>query len=985
MAVTTTPTSPPSSLGGPVSAALEAEVRAKVQRHGIVVWLDQAGLYKGFVDRLQQARARGEVPYAVHAFRGSHLALMLALDGVAAGTVPGPLLLHLPGFTEESVRRTPWLELYEVGCCFRRALDTLVTEAAARRVPPERIDEFKAQPGMTLASADAWLAGLLDASAREGDGTRLAQLRAMRPEAVLDDLLDLQRAAAEGWDEGARVADLEALGACFAAWFGMPGSWRDAALPPHEPRAGDLAFAAAGWTLCVEYVEDLRRPPVSGHLQAVRALPRGVVDVCRRVAVHLRERHPGFYRRTADETEALLADEVDVARAEDLGQVDTFRFEEDRLLKAALTALQQEAWDRAASWAGPRAGSGAGGGSFWLREQPERRSAWQLVAAAARLGQAMVQAGASLVPRGGTAGGIEEALEAYVSRGAAVDQAHRQLEQRRMALLYLQVPEFERLRTCLDGMREAWRAWADGWAESFNALCMARGFLPPASQQQRTLFDEVVLPMTREPGITALFLVDALRYELGEEFFRQLEGTAATNLRLRARLAELPTVTEVGMNVLAPVARGGRLLPAMTDERGSVLGFQAGEFRVHDPETRRRAMHDRVGGTTCPCLTLEEVVSREPASLRRAVAQAKLVMVHSQEIDQAGEKGFGPAVFDLVLQKLRAAWRHLREAGVRRFVFTADHGFLLLDEGGRRAQAHGRRIDPSRRHVFSPVAADHRDEARVPLAALGWEGVNGHVMFPMSTAVFDTGRRGMSFVHGGNSLQERVIPVLTVVHRSAAGGSTLHYRIVSEERDGVGGMHCLGVQVEVMAQGALDFGSALELELALRVAGSGGMEDVQVELCQTRGQARIEGGVVVASVGERFELFFRLSGSTDARVRVEVYHPGGTAAVQPETVDARFAVTAHRGPTMPPPAPQERPAGSPGWLDALPDEPTRKVFDHLTRHGVVTEPEAAAMLGGPRAARRFAVAFESLAAKAPFAVRIEVVAGVKRYVREGSE
>jgi hypothetical protein len=43
------------------------------------------------------------------------------------------------------------------------------------------------------------------------------------------------------------------------------------------------------------------------------------------------------------------------------------------------------------------------------------------------------------------------------------------------------------------------------------------------------------------------------------------------------------------------------------------------------------------------------------------------------------------------------------------------------------------------------------------------------------------------------------------------------------------------------------------------------------------------------------------------------------------------------------------------------------------------------MLGGPRGARRFAVHFEEFAQKVPFRVRIDVVAGVKRYVREGSE
>ncbi|NOY28543.1 MAG: hypothetical protein GXP62_22020 [Oligoflexia bacterium] len=50
----------------------------------------------------------------------------------------------------------------------------------------------------------------------------------------------------------------------------------------------------------------------------------------------------------------------------------------------------------------------------------------------------------------------------------------------------------------------------------------------------------------------------------------------------------------------------------------------------------------------------------------------------------------------------------------------------------------------------------------------------------------------------------------------------------------------------------------------------------------------------------------------------------------------------------------------------------------------MTESEAAGMLGGARQVRKFARHFEEYAAKAPFAIRIDVVAGLKRYVREGS-
>ena len=333
------------------------------------------------------------------------------------------------------------------------------------------------------------------------------------------------------------------------------------------------------------------------------------------------------------------------------------------------------------------------------------------------------------------------------------------------------------------------------------------------------------------------------------------------------------------------------------------------------------------------------------------------------------------------MQKLSAAWRLLRDAGVRRFVITSDHGFLLLSDNTRSAQVHGRKIDPKRRHVFSTVAANHDGEVRVPLAQLGYSGVEGHLMFPNSTAVFDTGRHPMSFVHGGNSLQERVIPVLTLVHRSAAGGRTVGYKFETTVLEGVAGMHCLQAKLIVAAQGGLDFGAAKAVAVALRVTD---VDGVQVELCQTRGPAKIVGAAVQAAVGQSFELFFRLTGSSDVRVLVELYHPSGAANVASTVLDTRFAVTNARGKSITTAATGIPVVPSTDWLTDLPEGGIRQVFAHLAAHGTVTELEAAAMLGGPRGLRRFALKFEFYAAKAPFDIRIAMSAGTKLYVREGS-
>lgn len=990
---------------GPVSARLEEEVRAKVSRGGLVVWLDADGAYTGFVDRLIARRAAKELPYEVRAYRGSHLELMMALEDAAAGIEAPPLVIHMPGFNAETIQETPALELYLAGIAFQRALATLVRDAATGIAAPEAVAELASDPRLTLEHADRWVAN--QAAASEA-GLR-GELKIRRLTEVVDELLGRVGLARQVEREDARQAVEDHLEAA----IGLGAGWRESMAPLGAGRgegsiaaAERLGFLAASWALAVEYVDDLQREPVDGRLMAARRLPRAAVEACRGLAEHLRARHPEFYRRTAKETEEALAEEAAAARAEDLGKIDTFEFEEQRFFAAAVAALGTEAWEAARGWALGR----LEGRSFWL-DLPgsRRRGAWEVVLGAAELGLAIAAAGSLLA-----AASLEAAVKRYQARGAAVDLAHRGLEERWQRANDPRLPEREALREQVNGLRRRWAAWAEAWAREFSALCKSQGFLPAAGLRQRALFEEVVAPLcSAGGGTTVLFAVDALRYELAEALRRELEasGPGAT-VELRARLAELPTVTAVGMAALAPVSERGRLRPIVRD--GEIVGLMHREFAVERPDHRRKAMHERVGGTDCPLYSLDEVLGREVASLRDGIKRARLVLVQVSDIDAAGEAGVGGMVFEGVLVKLRAAWNLLREAGARRFVFTADHGFLLLDDSVRSAQTHGRRIDPRRRHVLSTVAADHRDEVRVPLAELEYEGAEGlHLMMPEGTAVFDVGRRPLGFVHGGNSLQERVIPVLTVVHKhgGGAGGDALAYAITARAGEGVGEMQSLHARVQVVAQHALNFGGRQEVELGLRVVGE---EEVEVVLVQARGQAKVRGASIVAGVDGDFELFFRLSGPREARVQVELFHPTAEVEVTPCAPAERFVVMAVRrrasaeaeattsggaegaaaartegtaapgtavSATATPASATAAPASGRGWLDQFTDPGVRAVFEHLATHGAVGEELAQRHLGA-RGARSFARQFDELAKKAPFAVRIENNGGVKRYVRD---
>ena len=102
---------------------------------------------------------------------------------------------------------------------------------------------------------------------------------------------------------------------------------------------------------------------------------------------------------------------------------------------------------------------------------------------------------------------------------------------------------------------------------------------------------------------------------------------------------------------------------------------------------------------------------------------------------------------------------------------------MLHDDTTRKPVAHGRKIDAKRRHVIESAAADHDGETRVSTTELRYDGDEFNFMFPESTMPFDVGAKAKDFVHGGNSLQERLIPVITVRYSADKGMGNLRYRV----------------------------------------------------------------------------------------------------------------------------------------------------------------------------------------------------------------
>ncbi|MGB3216486.1 MAG: hypothetical protein WBD79_03705, partial [Anaerolineae bacterium] len=125
-----------------------------------------------------------------------------------------------------------------------------------------------------------------------------------------------------------------------------------------------------------------------------------------------------------------------------------------------------------------------------------------------------------------------------------------------------------------------------------------------------------------------------------------------------------------------------------------------------------------------------------------------------------------------VLLRLRRAIKTLFGLGIKSVVISADHGYLFgekLTTGQGIAPPGGKTVALKRRVWVGQGGANIEGTQRAPLSAFGLGGVL-EMVTPRGLSAFKVPGGGMEYFHGGLSLQEVVIPVLTV--RSTAPQAT---------------------------------------------------------------------------------------------------------------------------------------------------------------------------------------------------------------------
>lgn len=716
----------------PLHDYLCAQLDEKLAERRVVVFYDPRVEFAPLFDReLQNVGAGPDGLYCVFVrdrqtlvarYDGSFFEVRAAVESTVAEDEPAPLLIYVPGVAREQ-NDSVLMELEKGGTTYEPQLKRHARTLLRQFYTDGAIDDMLEPESLAYDDVVAYL----EQAQTGGKGSILktifggASSELLLTQWLMDDSRDSEIAGKGALGELLRLIEAR-LGLALAdgttieqarmttARFVLVNDFRD-------DYAGEQPAS----------ISMIASPPGREQLGRVREVADGLRGGL----------HADRYADLADHVEKSLNLSGGDVDASGLGATDTFRFEERLLLKRAIDQTLEGQYEDAIELASDRKRS------YWIDRDVLRQQQWEACRLAAQLGREVASLEKAVQSLSGSSG---QWVARYAAQWFEVDRLQRRLDG-----WVARMDEDPEADQAIAVVRLRYDELLKRMAAGFADALKESGWTAPGVLSQTSIYPDVV----RAGGArVAYFVVDALRYEMGAELVDQLRG--ADELSITPAVAMLPTLTPVGMAALLP---GASASFSVGEEKGK-LGTEIEQTFMANLNDRVRFLKAKVPDVVE--LQLERLLRMSSSKLETTIGDASLVLVRSQEIDLAGETGFARYVMETVVSNIARAARKLASAGVEQFVVSADHGHLFAsrrEEDMRIDAPGGDTVDLHRRCWIGRGGATPAGTIRVSAAELGYDSELDFV-FPRGLGVFKTGG-DLAYHHGGISLQEMVVPVVT--------------------------------------------------------------------------------------------------------------------------------------------------------------------------------------------------------------------------------
>lgn len=257
-----------------------------------------------------------------------------------------------------------------------------------------------------------------------------------------------------------------------------------------------------------------------------------------------------------------------------------------------------------------------------------------------------------------------------------------------------------------------------------------------------------------------VIISDALRYEVGQSLFAQLDDDPKCTPTLDSLIATLPTYTRFGMGALLPHSS----LEMALDGKILVDGLPSDSLKQREVILQKYKLASR-------CIQFDDLKHMKQMELRQIFTGMEVVYVYHNRIDTIGESLTTEndvffACHDAVEELFDFIKRISSNANTHHFVVTADHGFIYkrdkLEETDKIVLPTDKDMWINRRFIVSNEPIKEEGIVSYPLSQTFGNDDPRWLSVPISSLVFKVAGGGQNFVHGGSSPQEMIIPVIDV-------------------------------------------------------------------------------------------------------------------------------------------------------------------------------------------------------------------------------
>ncbi|MCB1178248.1 MAG: PglZ domain-containing protein, partial [Leptospiraceae bacterium] len=648
--------------------AISSQIDSSVRRECLVFWNDPTGLFEPFISKLKEEIEDGGKKYKLIHFQGSFLESILELHSMMQDIKKPDCLVYVPYIRREEIKDTPFLEAYLSSTTLPDLPSDLLDLISGGYLSPEQLEKCKESIPSGYKAMEMAIGG------EEIDPSIFST-----PEVVNEFSIQLLCGETTFLDhlESHPEGTLSIIRNAFEKNFGYLPEIESLLFDEREREYSEkkqdhsiFRIPLGFYLLGREYVSDLENcNPNSEFLQKLQKMGNLYLDNIQNVLNKLRKNYPEAYRILAREIEETgnFEDEKLKRKSEELGVIDTFIFEDTIHQKETLRLLETLKYHKAESIVEVRRSS------FWYREEKNIGEFWKWVELTTRL-QKQISISIENFKSNKT---LKEVIEDYSKNLYKIDRDYRDFCKITNSILKHSEYSLD-IRKVRQKIWEEYSIWMIEVNNHYQNLCESKGFLPDEDLQQRFFYHKYIKPFM-ELGKTAVFFVDAMRYEVGDILKEQLEGLGF-NTNIFPIYAELPTSTSVGMNVLVPSTKSGELEPLFDKEERKLVGFQTGNRQVRTIQDRQKVLEE-VGNIKVEWIRLDELYKNYNEK-KSSLISAGLTVVHSEEIDKAGETGFLAKGFDFfqdTISKIKFCIERLKEFQFENYLIVSDHGFIEYD------------------------------------------------------------------------------------------------------------------------------------------------------------------------------------------------------------------------------------------------------------------------------------------------------------------